>query len=429
MASPSKSFIEVLPTSHFPIQNIPFGVFRPSHESKPRVGTAIGDFVLDLSVLAEEGFFSTPTLTHDGKCLCFHESSLNLFMSLGKKAWTDARSILQLLLSDSNPTLRDNQVLRARAFHPIQKIIMELPAHIGDYTDFYASKEHASNLGIMMRGKDNPLLPNWVHIPVGYHGRSSSVVLSGTKVRRPNGQTKADDAPLPTFGPSKMLDFELEIGFFVGTGNNLGEPLPVGNIKDHIFGMVLLNDWSARDLQKWEYVPLGPFLAKNFATSISAWVVTLDALEPFLVDGPLQDPLPLPYLQETPGKNTPTNYNIDLSVFLKSPKAESAQLISHTNFKYMYYSVFQQLAHHSSNGCNMRPGDLCGTGTISGPTEDSYGSLIELTWRGSKPLKLNDGTERKFLNDGDTLIMTGVAKGDGYQIGFGECVGTITPAL
>ena len=298
-----------------------------------------------------------------------------------------------------------------------------LPVDIGDYTDFYSSREHATNVGSMFRDPDNALLPNWLHLPVGYHGRASSVVVSGTEVRRPMGQTQNGDAP-PTFGPSRLLDFELELGFFTGPGNALGEPIPVEQAADHIFGFVLVNDWSARDIQKWEYVPLGPFLAKNFATSISPWIVTMDALEPFRCAGPVQDPEPLPYLRS----QGPQAFDIHLEVGIQPEGAGEDDVVCRSNFRYMYWNVCQQLAHHTVTGCNVRPGDLMASGTISGPDKGSYGSMLELTWRGQHPLRLSDGSERKFLADGDTVVMRGRAEKDGLRIGFGEVSGRILPA-
>ncbi|KYQ92618.1 fumarylacetoacetase [Tieghemostelium lacteum] len=416
-----KSFIEVSADSHFPIQNLPFGVFKPSEQSVGRVGVAIGDFVCDLSAISDLALFEGPLLKNTK---VFHEDSLNSFMGLGKPAWREARNTLQSLLSSENPTIRDNKTFRERIFHSIFTVIMLLPAKIGDYTDFYASKEHATNVGIMFRGKENALMPNWVHLPVGYHGRSSSVVVSGTNLKRPCGQSKNDADVLPFFTASKTLDFELEMGAFVGTGNDLGQPITVQNAKDHIFGLVLLNDWSARDLQKWEYVPLGPFLGKNFGTTISPWVVTLDALEPFICDAPTQDPKPLEYLQEN-GKNT---YDINLTAALQTKNMTSPHVITTTNLKYMYWTLTQQLAHHTVNGCNMRPGDLLGTGTISGPTPDSFGSMLELSWKGEKTIPLVNGEERKFIQDGDTVVLSGQCKGNGFTVGFGTCSGTILPA-
>jgi len=415
------SFIEVAPDHHFPIQNLPYGVFSTAENSKPRIGVALGDYVVDLYTLSEKGIFTGPQLS-DGSV--FREESLNKFMGLGRPAWTEARSTLQRVLSASEGVLRDNADLQKQVLIPKSRVSMLLPAQIGDYTDFYSSKQHATNVGIMFRGKENALLPNWLHVPVGYHGRASSVIVSGTNVRRPWGQTKADDAENPSFTTSKLLDFELETAFFVGPGNQLGQPIPIDKASEHIFGMVLMNDWSARDIQKWEYVPLGPFLAKSFSTTISPWVVTMDALEPFRTSGPTQGGV-LPYLQE---KGAAT-FDIELDVFLKTKTLDAPHRISKSNFKYMYWSMTQQLAHHASNGCNLRPGDLLASGTISGDEQNSYGSMLELTWKGTNPLKLPNGEERKFLQDGDTLTISGACKGNGYTIGFGECTGTVLPAL
>jgi len=348
---------------------------------------------------------------------------LNEFMALGRPAWKEARTTLQSILSADECALRDNVTLQKEVLIARDNITMVLPARIGDYTDFYASKEHATNMGVMIRGKENALPPNWVHIPIGYHGRASSIVVSGTSIRRPCGQSKADDQALPSFGPSKALDFELEMAFYVGPGNELGEPVPISQASDHIFGVSLMNDWSARDIQRWEYAPLGPFLAKSLGTSISPWIVTTDALEPFLVQGPTQDPAPLPYLQ---GSNR--NYDVALEVLLQSTGMKTPQVISRSNSKYMYWSFAQQLTHHTSNGCNLRPGDLCGSGTLSGPTKDSLGSMMELTWKGEQPIKLSDNSERKYLLDGDTVVFRGCCTGEGYTVGFGECVGTLLPA-
>jgi fumarylacetoacetase len=308
----------------------------------------------------------------------------------------------------------------------MESVTMHMPAQIGDYTDFYSSREHATNVGTMFRDPDNALLPNWLHLPVGYHGRASSIILSGTNIHRPQGQTVQEDSTTPAFNASRLLDFELEMGFFIGPGNELGHPIPISQATDHIFGMVLVNDWSARDIQKWEYVPLGPFLAKNFATTISPWVVTLDALDPFRIPNPPQDdPTPLPYLQDKENHA----YDIQLEVKIQSQEMNEAFVISKSNLKHMYWNICQQLAHHSITGCNMRPGDLLASGTISGSTPDSYGSMLELSWRGTKPIPLPDGTERKFLQDGDTLTLTGYCQGEGFRVGFGECVGTILPAV
>lgn len=416
-----RSFIEVSPDSHFPIQNLPYGVFRLKVGSDAVCGVAIGDYVLDLSVLEEKGYFKKTNL-RDEKV--FNNPSLNAFMSKGRETWKQVRTILQMALSDDNPMLRDDKDLCKIALIPMADVIMCLPANIGDYTDFYSSKEHATNVGIMFRGKENALMPNWLHLPVGYHGRSSSIIVSGTDITRPKGQTKADDAPAPSFGPTKLFDFELEMGFFIGKGNSLGNPIAIEDAYDHIFGMVLVNDWSARDIQKWEYVPLGPFLAKNFATSISPWIVTMDALEEFRTESPKQEPEVLEYLKSN-GNNA---YDIKLDVSLRTEKLSESFIISRSNFKYMYWNICQQLAHHTVNGCNTRAGDLMASGTISGPTPDSYGSMLELTWRGENPLKLPNGEERKFLLDGDTLTISGYCQGNGYKVGFGEVSGKILPA-
>jgi len=413
-----KSFIEVSPESHFPIQNLPFGVFRLKIGGDPCIGVAIGDYVLDLSVIEEEELFTDTLLGHKK---VFNKTSINEFMSLGSLAWHEVREILQSILAEDNPQLRDDPTLRRIALVPMEDVIMCLPVEIGDYTDFYSSKEHATNVGTMFRGKDNALMPNWLHLPVAYHGRASSIVVSGTKVRRPSGQAKPADFDSPVFGPTKLLDFELETGFFIGQGNLLGEPISVNDASDHIFGMVLVNDWSARDIQTWEYQPLGPFLAKNFATSISPWVVTMEALEPFKVKGPEQEPVPLPYLQSK-GDCT---YDIQLDVFLKTENQKEPYKIASSNFKYLYWNMCQQLAHHTVNGCNTKTGDLMASGTISGPTKDSFGSMLELTWRGENPIKLPNGEERKFLEDGDILSISGFAQGDGYRVGFGEVSGKI----
>jgi fumarylacetoacetase len=410
-----RSFVPVPPDSPFPIQNLPYGVFRRRSEKAPHIGLAISDFILDLFVLEQKGLLAQPA---------FRQPTLNAFMALGRDAWHQARSTLTRLLSQNEPTLRDNAQLREHALLPMADVSMLLPADIGDYTDFYSSREHATNVGVMMRGPDNALQPNWLHLPVAYHGRASSVVLSGTDLRRPRGQTKADDAPAPTFGPSRSIDFELEMGFFIGPGNELGRAIPIASAEEHIFGLVLVNDWSARDIQKWEYVPLGPFLAKNFGTSISPWVVPLEALEPFRTAGPIQDPRPLPYLRSS-GAGA---YDIHLEVTLQTAKLDRPVRVCASNFKYLYWNMAQQLAHHTVNGCNLRPGDLLATGTISGPTPDSYGSLLELAWKGTRPLQLPGGEKRTFLQDGDRITMTGWCQGQGYRVGFGEVTGKILPA-
>lgn len=428
-----RSFVPVAPDSHFPIQNLPFGVFRTPDQEKPRIGVRIGEFVLDLRVIEHRGAFHS--VFGDEHVLC--KWSLNKFMEKGPAAWSAVRRIISDLLRHDNPKLRDDAALRAEALIPIERVTMELPCEIGDYTDFYSSREHATNVGIMFRGKDNALMPNWLWLPVGYHGRASSIIVSGTDVRRPRGQTNPTDAPAPSFGPSKMMDFELEVGLFVGPGNELGTPIGVNDAPRHIFGLVLVNDWSARDIQKWEYVPLGPFLAKNFATSISPWIVTLEALGPFACAGPAQEPVPLEYLRGDVSDGAGAwgvaadrlTFDIQLEVRLQTPQAASADVICRSNFKYLYWSMAQQVAHHTITGCNLRPGDLLASGTISGPTPDSFGSMLELAWRGEKPFALASGEKRASLQDGDRLTMTGWCEGAGYRIGFGECTGRVLPSV
>jgi fumarylacetoacetase len=419
MPAPLKSFIKVAADSHFPIQNLPFGIFKPA-QGDARVGVAIGEFVLDLSVLEDLGHFQTPEFQERR---IFTESALNAFLALGRPAWRRAREVIQHLLDAETPTLRDDAAFRARAFHAQKDVTMQLPARIGDYTDFYSSYHHAHNVGTMLRGPENALMPNWKWLPVAYHGRASSIVVSGTDVRRPHGQTKPPDAA-PIFGPSRSFDFELETAFLIGPGNALGDPIPIERAADHIFGLVLMNDWSARDVQAWEYQPLGPFLAKNFCTSISPWVVTLEALAPFRKPLPAQDPEPLLYLRAA----NDFSYDIRLEGHLQTKTLTEPHVITRTNFQNLYWSIAQQLAHHAVNGCNLQPGDLLASGTISGPTEDSRGCMLELTWRGANPLTLPNGETRKWLEDGDRLTITGWAQGDGYRVGFGEVTGQVLPA-
>lgn len=415
-----KSFVEVSPASHFPLENLPFGVFKPEPGSEARPGVAIGDYVLDLSVVSDAGLF-------DGQCLkssdCFHEPNLNKFLHLGRSAWKEARETLQRLLSATEPQLRDNASLRQRALIPMNEVEMLLPVAIGDYTDFFSSMHHAKNCGAIFRGPETPVNLNWFHLPIAYHGRASSIVISGTDITRPRGQAYPTGDSLPYFGPSRKLDFELEMAAVVGSGNELGKPVSIEEAKNHIFGLVLMNDWSARDIQAWEYVPLGPFLGKSFGTTLSPWIVSLDALEPFSCDAPKQDPSPLPYLSEKMSKN----YDISLEVLIKLAGREDSCSVTRSNFKHLYWTITQQLAHHTVNGCNLRPGDLLGSGTISGPDPDSFGCLLELTWNGQRPLTLG-GETRTFLEDGDEVILTGYCQGDGYKIGFGTCSGKILPS-
>jgi fumarylacetoacetase len=414
-----KSWIEVPANSDFPIQNIPFGIIKTADRA-PVPATRIGDTVIDLSVLADFGFFDQMEVED---LSVFYAPVLNDFIDLGKPLTSKVRNRIAELFSMGNKELHDNKEAVELALNMADHVEMRMPVHVGDYTDFYSSIEHATNVGIMFRDPENALLPNWKHIPVGYHGRSSSIVVSGASIHRPNGQTKADDADKPSFGPSRLLDFELEMAFITGPGNKLGDPIPLEKAEDHIFGMVIFNDLSARDIQKWEYVPLGPFLGKNFGSVISPWIITLDALEPFRLDGPAQDPPVLPYLRFE-GKKS---FDISLEVIIKPQKGEE-NTVCRSNFKYLYWNMAQQLAHHTVNGCNLNPGDMCASGTISGPTPDSFGSMLELSWKGTKPLKLKDGSERKFIHDHDTIIMRGYAKNDNVRIGFGESVTHILPA-
>lgn len=394
-------------TCEFPIQNLPYGCFKPSPDAAPRCCVAIGDKVLDLTVIEH--------LLPEDTGGCWEQPGLQCFMGKGKAVWSATRAALTALLTTDSP-LKQDEAMRSAAFYDMSAVTMCLPARIGDYTDFYSSKEHATNVGCMFRDPANALLPNWLHLPVGYHGRASSVVVSGTPIRRPKGQTKPEDGP-PVHVPCRLLDFELEMAFFVGAPNNLGEPIPMENVADHMFGCVVMNDWSARDIQKWEYVPLGPFGAKNFGTTISPWVVTMEALEPFRCQGPSQDePAVLPYLQQC----GPQAYDINLSVALQAPEMSEPAAITTSNLKWMYWSMAQQCVHHTVTGCNLQPGDLLGSGTISGPTEETRGSMLELCWKGTKEVNVAEGVVRKFLKDGDNVCMRGVCQGDGYKIGFGD---------
>jgi fumarylacetoacetase len=381
--------------------------------------TAIGDHIADLQVLAEHGFFDDLDVPRE----VFAQPTINSFMALGKTQTRAVRNRISEVLDDDLEDWDASQ-LADYFLHPRQEVEMLLPVEVGDYTDFYSSREHATNVGTMFRGKDNALMPNWLHLPVGYHGRASSIVVSGTPVRRPMGQQIPNDAEQPVFGPSKLLDFELEMGFVVGQSTKLGSRVDVAQAEEYIFGMMLFNDWSARDIQKWEYVPLGPFLGKSFASTISPWIVTLDALEPFRTAGPKQDPEPLPYLQ-LEGAHT---FDINISMAIQPENGEEKTVCA-SNFKYLYWSMAQQLAHHTVNGCNLRVGDIMASGTISGPEASSYGSMLELTWRGSKPIAMPDGSERKFIHDGDTVTMRGYCERDGLRIGFGEAAGKVLPAL
>jgi fumarylacetoacetase len=412
------SWVNVPENSDFPIQNLPFGVFKTS-QLTPRVGVRIGDHVLDLKTLYVLGYLENlPFEAAD-----FDAPFLNNLMKKGKAATRQLRNRISKLLDVNQKDLQNNEHHVGQVLIGADQVEMCMPIQIGDYTDFYSSKEHATNVGVMFRDPANALLPNWLWIPVGYHGRASSVILSGEAIHRPKGQIKPADDQDPIFSATRQLDFELEMGFFTYDGKPLGDSISTAEAEDYIFGMCLFNDWSARDIQKWEYVPLGPFLAKNFASSISAWIVTLDALQPYRVDTPVQDPKVLEYLQFEGQKS----YDIQLEVAIKPEQAEETT-ISRSNFKYMYWNMAQQLAHHTVNGCNVRCGDLMGSGTISGPTPDSYGSMLELAWKGTKPLQMNDGSERKFILDNDTVIMRGFSIKDGIRIGFGEVSTKLLPA-
>lgn len=413
-----KTWLDVPAKSDFPIQNIPFGVFL-TRDDIITIGTRIGNTAIDLGALHQLGYFKGIDLTDD----IFLQDSLNDFIADGRKTWRLVRNRISDIFLESNAALRDNKEHRERVLFTMKEVEMQLPVDVGDYTDFYASKEHATNVGSLFRDPENALLPNWLHIPIGYHGRSSSIIPSGMPVRRPVGQTKPGEDGVPGFGPTKLLDFELEMAFITTASNDLGKRIPIDEADENIFGLVLLNDWSARDIQAWEYVPLGPFLGKNFASTISPWIVTLDALNSFKVEGPKQDPKPLPYLQHHGKKN----YDIHLQAIIK-PEGGKENVVANSNFKYMYWSMAQQLAHHTVNGCNVRSGDLMGSGTISGPTKDSYGSMLELSWRGQNPIKLSDGSTRKFINDGDTVILKAYCENESVRIGFGECSGKVLPA-
>jgi fumarylacetoacetase len=416
-----KSFVESAndPVCSYPIQNLPYGVFATSSQPQRRAGVAIGDFILDLALLENEGL-----LPRRACGSLFNRPSLNGFMSMGQAVWHETRSRIAALLDRDNPELRDNASIRNAVLVPQAEATLAMPIEVRGYTDFYSSKEHATNVGSMFRDPKNALLPNWSHIPIAYNGRASTVVVSGTPIHRPLGQIKLPDADAPILGPCRKLDFELEMGTVIGQASAHGRPIRMAEAPPMIFGFVLLNDWSARDIQQWENVPLGPFQAKVFATSISPWVVTRDALEPFRTKGPDQNPPPLAYLAE-PG---PRNYDVHLEVRLRPKGASKATVICRTNFKGMYWSSVQQLLHHAIGGCAMEVGDLLGSGTISGANPASYGSMLELTWNGATPILLDGGGERRFIEDGDEIVMTGWCQGDGYRIGFGEVSGHILPA-
>lgn len=414
-----KSWIKVRNDSDFPIQNIPFGIFKiPGGPA--RAASRIGDTIVDLYSLAEYGFLDG--LEIDPGLFC--QETLNALITLGKPACRALRTRLAEIFEQSNASLRDHPEMHPEILLPVETVQMLMPVRVGDYTDFYSSIEHATNVGIMFRDQANALLPNWRHIPVGYHGRCSSIVVSGTNIHRPKGQTKADNAEFPEFGLSKQVDFELEMAFITCKKSELGQSISTSDAEDYIFGLVIFNDLSARDIQKWEYVPLGPFLAKNFGSVISPWIVTIDALEPFRVSGPKQDPAVFPYLQS----DGDHNFDVQLDVLIQ-PENQQEHLVCHSNYKYMYWNLAQQLAHHTVNGCNINVGDMYGSGTISGPTPDSFGSMLEIAWKGTRPVKMPDGSDRKFINDYDTIIMRGYCVKENLRIGFGEVATKILPAI
>lgn len=414
---PLKSWVQIPKNSDFTIYNLPFGVFKNKRLS-PRIGIAIGDKIVDLSVLHQEGFFSTLHLP-DG---VFLEDKLNGFIGLGKSITNRVREMVQALLLEDNTALKDHRA-RGKVMINRKEAVMLMPVKVGDYTDFYSSKEHATNVGTMFRDPANALLPNWKHLPVGYHGRASSIVVSGTPIHRPRGQFKSPDSDRPSFGPSKRLDFELEMAFITGKPTKMGDSIKTEEAEAYIFGFVLFNDWSARDIQAWEYVPLGPFLGKSFASSISPWVVTIEALEPFRTASPQPEEPLLPYLQ----CEKDHSFDISLEVSLQ-PEGQKESVVCASNFSHLYWNVAQQLAHQTVNGCNVNIGDLYASGTISGPKEGSFGSMLELAWKGTKPVKLEDGSERSFIEDGDTVIMRGYAEKDGIRVGFGEVSGQVLSA-
>ncbi len=412
-----KSWVEVPANSDFPIQNLPFGIVKTSEGA--RVASRIGDFAIDLNALFVLGYLDNLPFTKSD----FDANLLNPMMEKGKKGTRALRNRLSKLFSDGNSDLSKNTHHVSQILIPMDEVEMLMPLHIGDYTDFYSSEQHAYNVGCMFRDPNNALLPNWKHIPVGYHGRASSIVVSGTPVHRPKGQQKPNDDEPPVFGPCKLFDFELEMGFITYEGKPLGDSISTEEAEDYIFGMCLFNDWSARDIQKWEYVPLGPFLAKNFASHVSPWIVTLDALEPFRVPGPVQDPKVFPYLEYSGDKHLDIKLQVSIT-----PENSEEKVVGNSNYKFMYWNMNQQLAHHTINGCNIKAGDLMASGTISGPAEGQYGSMLEISWKGTKPVAMPDGSERKFILDHDTVTMRGYSEKEGVRVGFGEVKAKLLPA-
>ncbi len=414
-----KTWIKTTTTTDFPIQNIPFGVFL-TRDDIITIGTRIGNTAIDLGALHQLGYFEGIPLTDD----IFLQDSLNDFISDGKKTWRLVRNRIAEIFDVEHKTLQNNEAHCKIVLFGLDEIEMQLPVTVGDYTDFFSSKEHAANLGKLYRGEEKALLPNWLHMPVGYHGRSSSIVPSGIPVHRPQGQKFINGATTPIFGPSRVVDFELEMAFITTDANHFGEPIPIEEAEDYIFGLVLFNDWSARDIQQWEYAPLGPFLGKNFASTVSPWIVTLDALEPYRVASPKPETQQFPYLQYEGDKT----FDIHLEVAIE-PENSVSTVVSKSNFKYLYWNMAQQLAHHTSNGCPVNSGDMMGSGAISGPTPDSYGCMMELSWNGEKPVQLKEGGSRKFIDDNDTVIMKGYCKKNGVRIGFGEVSTKLLPVF
>lgn len=420
------TWLPIAADSDFSIHNFPFGIYCTAEQPQPRPCTALGDYVIDLNILLEGRNFQLidPAVSRYHLQHALAQPTLNEFIALGKPVWQAVRRALIALFSQPATELSaDDTTSRHSFLYPHSAVQMLMPLHVGDYTDFYSSIEHATNVGIMFRGKENALMPNWKHLPIAYHGRASSIVVSGTPLHRPKGQMRPDDNAPPIFGATQQLDFELETAFVVGKNTALGQSVNTAQAEEYIFGMILFNDWSARDIQKWEYQPLGPFLGKNFGSAISPWIVTIDALAPFKVATPIQDPAPLPYLQYSGLQN----YDIQLSVEISTLQGETT-LVSHSNTRYLYWNMAQQLAQHTSNGCNINIGDLMASGTISAPQPNGYGSMLELAWRGTRPLPMSDGTTRSFILDGDTVIMRGYAEKDGCRVGFGRVSTKILPA-
>ncbi len=414
-----RSWVSISADSDFSLQNLPFGVFK-TDKLAPRMASAIGDFAIDLDALHELGYFEELHLAEG----LFLSENLNPLLALGQPVWRALRQRLSdLFNAEKSPELANHPEFQEAVLYPMDQVEMLMPVYVRDYTDFYSSVEHATNVGTMFRGAENALMPNWKHLPVGYHGRASSIIVSGTDIHRPKGQYKPADATVPQFGPSRLLDFELEMAYVIGTPTDLGDSLDTASAERHVFGLMLFNDWSARDIQGWEYVPLGPFLGKNFASSVSPWIVTLDALEPFRVAGPTQDPPVLPYLQYEGDRNL----DIELEVWIEADNG-SKQRVCQSNHKYLYWNIAQQVAHHTVNGCNLNVGDMMASGTISGPDKGSFGSMLEITWRGANPVSMPDGTERKFINDGDSVVMKGWTSKEGVRVGFGEVRSKVLPA-